>query len=77
MRAQLPARRLTNLVKRSAYQKPFFAGSDYDPNYPQQSCGQRFDDHALQNFRTWSVARWNKALLLPKENPPVTPTSRH
>ncbi|EDY20614.1 hypothetical protein CfE428DRAFT_1811 [Chthoniobacter flavus Ellin428] len=72
-RVGLPAtdQALPNLVKRSSYQQPFYAGADYDTgNYPASNRAANVSTTTLsQNFRSWSTARWNKALLLPKQDP--------
>jgi hypothetical protein len=62
---------LPNLVKRSANKQPFFSGDDYDTtNYPASNRAANVSTTTLsQNFRSWSTARWNKALLLPKQDP--------
>ena len=62
---------LPNLVKRSAYQQPFFAGANYDTgNYAASNRAANVSTTTLsQNSRSWSAARWNKALLLPKQDP--------
>lgn len=62
---------LPNLVKRSAYQQAFFAGADYDTkNYPASNRAANASSATLsQNFRSWNAARWNKPLLLPRQDP--------
>lgn len=61
---------LPNLVKRSAYQQAFYAGSSYDiANYPASNRAANVSSTSLsQNSRSFSVTRWNKPLLLPKQN---------
>ena len=67
--------KLPNLVKRSAYQQPFYANvgttSTYDTtNYPASSRAASVSSlSSSQNGRVISPARWNKALLLPKQTP--------
>jgi hypothetical protein len=64
------AQALPNLVKRSAYNQPFYSGADYDTNYPASNRAANVSTTTLsQNFRSWSTGRWNKALLLPKQDP--------
>ena len=62
---------MPNLVKRSAYQQAFFAGANYDTgSYPASNRAANVSTTTLsQNSRSWSTARWNNALLLPKRDP--------
>jgi len=58
-----------NLVKRSAYQQPFYTGAVYNPipAIPDRASPVSCSGTS-QNGRSLSLARWNKALLLPKAN---------
>ena len=71
----VPADGLANLIKRSAYQQAFYAGSAYDTgNFPPSSRAAQSSSIANSlNGRAISPARWNKALLLPKKD--LTPTN--
>ena len=57
---------LPNLVKRSAYQQPFYTGSSYTPSTGVARAANSSSGTASLNGRAISSARWNKALLLPK-----------
>jgi hypothetical protein len=69
---------LPNLVKRSAYSLPFYAGPVYDTtNYPPSNraagpSAQTSTTVASLNGRSVTAARWNAPLLLPKKTPSGT-----
>jgi len=61
---------LPNLVKRSAYNQPFYDGMNYDTgSYPPPNRAANIPTTTpALNGRLVSLARWNKPLLLPKAN---------
>lgn len=59
-----------NLLKRSAYNQPFYSGTSYDSRWVAPSRASKVSSTATsQNGRSMTIARWNKALLLPQKTP--------
>lgn len=65
---------LPNLVKRSAFNIPFFSGTNYNTAFPASKTASdlKTDQSGLSLFNnTVSAKRWNRPLLLPRKNPAV------
>ncbi|XHR31251.1 MAG: hypothetical protein ACFUZC_12000 [Chthoniobacteraceae bacterium] len=71
---------LANLIKRSAYNQPFFSGTSYTAAATYPASSRAADLSTTQpsiNARYISRARWNTPLLLPKSDPATTDTTPH
>ena len=62
-----------NLLKRSAYNQPFYSGPGYNATVTSPSRASKISTTGTSvNGRSISLARWNKALLLPRSNSAIS-----